>query len=270
MGDTQFNSFQTGFLRKTDASHGVFVLERASELAKEWKTLCSRHSWTSRRPLTTCSTLSQPQHYNRKGCQSIHSRYSTNGGPKATLKSAWQASPVTNASPSRGVSRKKLHSRLQYLWLFLIMSWGTWTQAGGRWTVSTSRASLTLTTSVCWRQTKKILRSWSRNASKVSWLQAWTWDWTKPFGPAQPRSPDSERRRTRAPFGRENHMCWRKKSPLQQQWLSDDQQAPKKPLLFLRNGPAFSATNPWTCRNESFASKRRCYPVSGGKVCPGP
>ena len=38
MGDTQFNSFQTGFLRKTDASHGVFVLERASELAKEWKT----------------------------------------------------------------------------------------------------------------------------------------------------------------------------------------------------------------------------------------
>ena len=39
MGDTQFNSFQTGFLRKTDASHGVFVLERASELAKEWKIL---------------------------------------------------------------------------------------------------------------------------------------------------------------------------------------------------------------------------------------
>ena len=38
MGDTQFNSFQTGFLRKTDASHGIFVLERASELAKEWKT----------------------------------------------------------------------------------------------------------------------------------------------------------------------------------------------------------------------------------------
>ena len=38
MGGTQFNSFQTGFLRKTDASHGVFGLERASELAKEWKT----------------------------------------------------------------------------------------------------------------------------------------------------------------------------------------------------------------------------------------
>ena len=38
MGDTQPNSFQTGFLRKTDASHGIFVLERASELAKEWKT----------------------------------------------------------------------------------------------------------------------------------------------------------------------------------------------------------------------------------------
>ena len=38
MGDTQFNSFQTGFLRKTDASHGILVLERGSELAKEWKT----------------------------------------------------------------------------------------------------------------------------------------------------------------------------------------------------------------------------------------
>ena len=38
MGDTQFRSFQTGFLRKTDASHGVFVLDRASEIAKEWKT----------------------------------------------------------------------------------------------------------------------------------------------------------------------------------------------------------------------------------------
>ena len=38
MGYTQFHSFQTGFLRKTDASHGVSVLERASELAKEWRT----------------------------------------------------------------------------------------------------------------------------------------------------------------------------------------------------------------------------------------
>ena len=62
------------------------------------KTLCSWHSWTSRRPLTTYSTPSQPQPYNRKGYQSSCSRYSTNGGPRATLKSAWQASPVTNAS----------------------------------------------------------------------------------------------------------------------------------------------------------------------------
>ena len=31
---TQFNPFQTGFLRKTDASHGIIVLERAGELAR--------------------------------------------------------------------------------------------------------------------------------------------------------------------------------------------------------------------------------------------
>ena len=34
MGDTQFNSFQTGFLRRTDASHEVFCLgesKRAGE-----------------------------------------------------------------------------------------------------------------------------------------------------------------------------------------------------------------------------------------------
>ena len=34
MGDTQFHSFQTGFLRKTDARHGFFVLERAGELGR--------------------------------------------------------------------------------------------------------------------------------------------------------------------------------------------------------------------------------------------
>ena len=37
MGDTQFHSFQTSFPRKTDA-FARSVLERASELAKEWKT----------------------------------------------------------------------------------------------------------------------------------------------------------------------------------------------------------------------------------------
>ena len=37
-GKTQFKSFQTGFLRKTDALDGVFVLERASEMAKKWTT----------------------------------------------------------------------------------------------------------------------------------------------------------------------------------------------------------------------------------------
>ena len=69
MGDTQFNSFQTGFLRNTDASHRVFVLERASELAREWKTLCSWHSSTSRRPSTTYNTPLQPLLYSTKEFQ---------------------------------------------------------------------------------------------------------------------------------------------------------------------------------------------------------
>ena len=51
------------------------------------KPLCSWHSWTSRRPLTTYSTPSQPRHYNRRVYQCSCSRYSTNGGPRATLRS---------------------------------------------------------------------------------------------------------------------------------------------------------------------------------------
>ena len=131
MGDTQFNSFQTGFLRKTDASHGVFVLERASEMAKEWKTPLFLAQLDLKKAFDHVQHSFATTELQQKGLyQSSCSRYSTNGGLRATLKSAWQASPVTNASPSRGVSRKEPQSRLQYLWLFLIMSWGTGTLDG--------------------------------------------------------------------------------------------------------------------------------------------
>ena len=107
LGDTQFNSFQTGFLRRTDASHGVFCLGESKRDGKGVeKLVCSWHNWTSRRPLTTYSTPSQPQDHNRKGHQSSCSRYSTSGQTRATLLSAWRGSPVTNASLSRGVSRR--------------------------------------------------------------------------------------------------------------------------------------------------------------------
>ena len=133
VGNTPFNSFQTDFLRKT----------RASELTKEWKTPS----------VFGTALLREPQYYNSK--------------------------PVTNASPSRGVSHREPQSRLQSLWLFLIKSWGTWMLCGetetssGKWTTSTSRALLTLTTSVFCRQAKNILSLWSGNALTASWLQAW-------------------------------------------------------------------------------------------------
>ena len=120
MGDTQFNSFQTGFLHKTDASHGLLG---EGKRAREGRLLCSCHSWTSRRPVTTSSTPSQPQHYNRRRYQSSCSRYSTNGGPKTTLQSAWRGSPVTNEPLSSGVSSREPQCRLQFWWLFQIMSW---------------------------------------------------------------------------------------------------------------------------------------------------
>ena len=168
----------SGLLHKTDASHGVFVLERAIETAKEWKT-----------PLFLA--LLRKHHNKRKGYQSSCSRYSANGGPRGTLQSAWRGSPVTNASPPSGVSHKEPQSRQQSLWLFLIMSWGTWMLGGetetlgGQWTTSTSRAPLTLTTSVCWRQAHKTLSLWSKNALMASWLQAWKRAWTQPSGPAR-------------------------------------------------------------------------------------
>ena len=107
-------------------------------------------------------SFATPQHYDRKGYQSTRSRYSTKGGPRATLQSAWRGSPVTNASLSSGVSHKEPQSRRQSLWLFLVMSWRTWMLRGetetlvGKWTTSTQRALLSLTTSLYWRQAKKM------------------------------------------------------------------------------------------------------------------
>ena len=79
------------------------------------------------------------------------------------LKSAWQVSKVTKASLFRGGSRKEPQSRLQFSWRFRITSWETSTLAGGtgtlggNWTIFTSRASPTRTTSASWRQAKRIL-----------------------------------------------------------------------------------------------------------------
>ena len=98
MRDTQFHLFQTDSLRKTDASHGVFVLEQTSS-RRSGRRFCFWHSWTSRRPLATSSTPSRPQR-KTKGYPSSCSRCSTNGGPRARLQSAWQRSPATHAFPS--------------------------------------------------------------------------------------------------------------------------------------------------------------------------
>ena len=71
----------------------------------------------------------------------------------------------TRISFQRGLAQGA-QSRLQSLWLFLITSWGTWMQggetetSGGKWTTSTLRALLTLTTPACWRQAKKNLSLW--------------------------------------------------------------------------------------------------------------
>ena len=162
MTHSSIRSKRAFFARQTLRTEFLSWREQAKS-RRSGRLLCFWHNWTSRRPLTTSNTPLRPQDHNRKGHQSSCSRYSTSGGPRATFLSAWRGSPVTNASLSSGVSRREPQSRLQCLWLFLIMSWRTWMLGGetetsiGKWTTSTSRALLTLTTCVFWRQAQKIL-----------------------------------------------------------------------------------------------------------------
>ena len=105
MGDTQFHPFQTGFLRKTHALTEFLSWREQASSRSSGRRLCFWYSWTSRRPLTTSSTPSRPQRCNAKVYPSSCSRYSTSGGPRAALQSAWRESPVTNVSPSAGSTR---------------------------------------------------------------------------------------------------------------------------------------------------------------------
>ena len=156
MGDTQFRSFQTGFLRKTDASHGVFVLERASEIAKEWKTPLF---------LAQLDLKKAFDHIQHSFASTALQHKRVSEQLLSVLNKWWTQSDVAVSLAITGHKRISFQRGLPQggpessaMWLFLIMSWGTWMLGGetetsiGQWTTSTSRALLTLTTCVFWRQ----------------------------------------------------------------------------------------------------------------------
>ena len=116
-----------------------------------------------------------------------------------TLQSAWRVAPATNVFPASEASRKEHQSHQRYSWLFQITSWGIWKldgeteTSGGRWTTSTSRTLLTLTTCVFSRQGEKRSRGYGEGMR--------CWVWTKFSGPAQSDHQALDR------TVRENHTC---------------------------------------------------------------
>ena len=109
------------------ASHWVFVLERASELAKEWKTpLC----------LAQLDLKKAFDHVQHSFATTALQQKVVSEQLISVLNKWWiQSNVEVSLAGVKSDKRITFQSRLQFSWRFRITSLGTWTMAGGTGTL---------------------------------------------------------------------------------------------------------------------------------------
>ena len=190
MGDTQFNSFQTGFLRRTDASHGVFVLERASALAKEWKTPLFLAQLDPKKAFDHVQHSFATTALQQKGVSeqliSIFNKWWTQSnvevslaGIKSDKRIAFQRGLPQGAPESPAIFVAVSDHVLGNLD-------NGWRNRNIGWKLDNIHfTSIAYADDICLlASSKRTWSLWSRNASMDSWLQAWNGVWTRLSGRA--------------------------------------------------------------------------------------